>query len=371
MRDIPPANFRRQGPQLELVPPHLAPGESGADSGLMWHNKETCMSVGNFPPRSRGLRMVAVRIAVLGLCFLATILLGLWLRFVPRDRNGDMQIQVADKASYRLFVLGDTGSGSSGQMAVAQAMDARCNEAGSLDGIVLLGDLFYMDGVKSADDPQWVERIEKPYGLPCLSRSPIYPLLGNHDYRGNPSALIAYGKTHSRWQMPHRFYRVDFGSLLRLVAMDSVITDFCLLSGTCSADFLLESIRAPISQWTAVASHHPLASASDKGHSHSGGIFGFLLKPLVCDKVDAWFAGHAHHLEHRQEPGCNADLYVAGAGGGELNGIIAGQPASKFIRSSFGFIEILVSREQLTVSMFDTSGQVIYSYSRTQTVRGT
>jgi hypothetical protein len=286
------------------------------------------------------------------------------MKFVPRQQNGSQYIQMPEKEIVRLFFLGDTGSGSAEQLQVAAAMEKRCEALGGIDGIVLLGDLFYMGGVATADDPQWVEKIEKPYGSPCLSRASMYPILGNHDYKGNPGALIEYGRKNQRWKMPYRFYRIDFGNLFRLVAIDSSVSDFCFLSTVCSVNFLLDSLDASPAQWTSVAAHHPLGSASVKGYSHAGGILGFILKPLVCDKTDIWFSGHAHHEEHRREDGCNTDLVISGGGGGELNGINVGEPETKFGQSVHGFVELTVQKSELVVDFRDVNANVLYSFSR-------
>jgi predicted phosphodiesterase len=314
--------------------------------------------------KPRGINVIVIRFLILLICFVLTIILGIWLKAVPRQRNGSQYIQVPEKETVHLFFLGDTGTGDDIQMQVAVAMEKRCQALGGIDGIVLLGDLFYMGGVQSADDPQWTTKIEKPYGLPCLSRANIYPVLGNHDYKGNPGALIEYGRKNPRWQMPYRFYRVDFGTLFRLVAIDSSVSDFCFIPTVCSMDFLLDSLDASPTTWTTVAAHHPLASASVKGYSHSGGILGFLVKPLVCDKADVWFSGHAHHQEHRQDDGCNTDLVISGGGGGELNEIRAGEAETKFGQSVHGFAELTIQKDQLVVDFRDAEANSIYSFSR-------
>ena len=322
------------------------------------------LNLGQNSRMPQGMNIIIFKFLFLLLCFVLVVLLALWLKFVPRQQTGSQYIQMPEKETLHLFLLGDTGSGNDGQMQVGAAMEKRCEALGDIDGIVLLGDLFYMGGVASASDPQWLAKIEKPYGLPCLSRANIYPILGNHDYKGVPGALIDYSNVNPRWRMPYRFYQVDFGKLFRLVAMDSSVTDFCFLPAVCSLNFLLDSLETSPTEWITVAAHHPLGSASAKGYSHSGGILGMVLKPLVCDKTDIWFSGHAHHLEHRQDPGCTAELVVSGGGGGELNGINVGEPETKFAQSVHGFSELTVQKNQLTVDFRDAEANSLYSFTR-------
>ena len=33
-----------------------------------------------------------------------------------------------------------------------------------------------------------------------------FPLLGNHEYRGNTQAVLDYSQVRARWEMPARFY---------------------------------------------------------------------------------------------------------------------------------------------------------------------
>jgi hypothetical protein len=35
---------------------------------------------------------------------------------------------------------------------------------------------------------------------------PWYPILGNHEYRGNTQAVLDYSQVSARWEMPARYY---------------------------------------------------------------------------------------------------------------------------------------------------------------------
>ena len=59
----------------------------------------------------------------------------------------------------------------------------------------ITGDNVYPCGVKSANDPKWsVVRPLSALGVP------LYPVLGNHDYCGNPDAQI--GAPLPNWNLP-------------------------------------------------------------------------------------------------------------------------------------------------------------------------
>lgn len=306
---------------------------------------------------------VSVLLALLGAIVVGLIIFAVRRdMMLPPDLGGTRSYELAEKPELRFFVLGDTGSGDTHQRQVGAAMEAECQALGGIDALLLLGDQFYMEGVDSLDDPQWKTKIEIPYGSECLSKAPIYPILGNHDYRGNVEAMLRYDERNPRWHLPHRFYRVDYGSMLRIVAFDSTFPDFCLFSNKCSVDFLLDSLNKSDARWKIVLSHLPLASASLDGYSHSGAtLFGYLMRFLVCDRTDVWFSGHAHHLEHRNHPGCAASLLVAGGGGGDLENVPDFDPASMFIRKAHGFGSLHITNRDLGFRFISDQGEVLYS----------
>ena len=283
--------------------------------------------------------------------------------WVPALRVGSLSLQVPQKDRYRFFVLGDTGSGDTPQYEVAAAMEKRCRQNDGIDGIWLLGDLFYTAGVKDLEDPQWKQKVEIPYGSPCLQKAPIYPVFGNHDYRGNTEAMIAYSLRNPRWHFPGRSYTVDFGHVVRIVAFDSAFPDFCLSAETCSIDYARQQVAASKAAWTLIAAHNPMSSASTLGYSHSGGILGFFMRQLFCGKVDAWFSGHAHHLEHREVAGCNTSLFISGGGGGDLYDVRS-EAESRFVRSEHGFLEVELSLSDMAATFYDIHVQRLYEMKK-------
>ena len=69
------------------------------------------------------------------------------------------------------------------------------------------------------DDPLWMTNYELIYSHPEL-QIPWYPILGNHEYRGNTQAVLDYSNVSRRWQMPARYYSKVFeedGATLRVV----------------------------------------------------------------------------------------------------------------------------------------------------------
>jgi len=302
----------------------------------------------------------------------------------PRISVGEVRSRVEPldgATSVRLFALGDSGTGDAAQYQVAAAMEGECvaaqNDPGrtKVSAILLLGDNFYMDGVAGIDDSQWQEKFEKPYGLPCLGTLPVHPVLGNHDYRLSPAAQISYSATSTRWRMPARNWRVDFGNLVRVVGVDTNFFDFCFSSRWCSFDFMLGELPPKASgnetlpAWRIVTAHHPLASSSSKGHSHTGRPLGPILSPFVCSRADVWISGHAHQLERRQPADCGTELIIAGGGGGELGELVRTEMRSKdvqFLSAEHGFADLEFTATQMRARFVSADGRELDAWQRTK-----
>ena len=290
------------------------------------------------------------------------VVVGLLIQFrhallkLPRVRVGPLHVEKADVEQLKFFVIADSGSGRVEQGDVAKAMEARCVAGGPFDAILMLGDNVYPAGVTSTEDPMWEERIFHPYGSDCLGDLPIYAVLGNHDYKGNPAAQIEMTLVNKRWYMPNRFYSQRFGSLLTLIAFDSELSEFCFKDNFCTYDYMLKAVKAYPATWTIVMSHHPLTSTSEKGHGHQGGFREFFIKPVVCNRVDAWLAGHAHHMEHQMDPGCRLELFLSGGAGADLYPVEDTMKHAVYAESRHGFLELLVAKDKMVAEFYDLSG---------------
>jgi len=108
-------------------------------------------------------------------------------------------------ASLTFLAVGDWGRhGKGNQQLVADRMGETAMEIGA-QYVVSTGDNFYENGVTGIDDPSWQSSFENVYRAPSL-QVPWYATLGNHDYRGDSQAQIAYSKRKGRWTMPARWF---------------------------------------------------------------------------------------------------------------------------------------------------------------------
>ena len=282
------------------------------------------------------------------------------------------QLKVPPK-SLNFLVLGDWGrNGHYQQRAVAQWMDVAMMQMDG-DFIVTTGDNFYSNGVASVDDPYWQSSYENIYNGPHLFED-WYVTLGNHDYRGNWQAQIDYSHISRRWNMPAQYYILNFAidknSSVLLVFLDTnpLNPDYkneAKYAETQKQDaakqlvWLEQQLGNSNATWKIVVGHHPLYS-SGKRYGTSGGIRDVLEPILEKHKVDAYYAGHEHDLQHNQPKGSSVAHYVSGAGS-EVRPV-AQREFTVFAKSVAGFATVSVTADMLLTQFINASGQVIYQH---------
>jgi tartrate-resistant acid phosphatase type 5 len=275
--------------------------------------------------------------------------------------------------SLTFAVIGDWGRwGRTDQMQVATQMGVACQEAAA-SFIISLGDNFYDYGVTSVNDPLWEESFERVYIAQSL-QAPWYAILGNHDYCGNCDAQLDYAKTHPRWNMPARYYSQvhDIGpaTKLEIFYIDTnpfVVaykTDSRMSKNVLTQDsaaqlrWLEKGLAASTAQWKLVMGHHPIYS-SGLAHGNQPELIEQLLPLLQKYKVQAYFAGHDHDLEHLKVG--DLDLIVSGAGS-EYRPMKT--PAtSPFSRAISGFVMAAIDTHKLQVRFIDNLGHLLYTTS--------
>jgi hypothetical protein len=105
-------------------------------------------------------------------------------------------------------VIGDWGRyGDYFQKMVADKLSSAVAGVGA-SFIISTGDNIYPNGVISEYDPAWKYAFEDVYNT-YPDHVNWYVVLGNHDYRTNPDAEVAYSKISGRWHMPARYFSTN------------------------------------------------------------------------------------------------------------------------------------------------------------------
>lgn len=279
-----------------------------------------------------------------------------------------------DPSAVNFIVMGDWGrNGEDHQKLVAEQM-GKVASAASVDFIVATGDNFYPRGVASEFDPLWRYSFEDIYTDFSLQWD-WYPVLGNHDYGGNPDAQVAYSKISRRWQMPARYYskliNVGDGAQILLAFVDTcpLIKGYYKGEGhhvhdqdsTAQKKWLEETLRnaPPTVKWKLVVGHHPMYTGGSRTENHDTRSIRQSLQPLFEKyKVDAYLAGHEHSLQHHLTK-FGTHHFVSGAAS-EVT-LVRMLPISKFVASQYGFMLFSVQPDQMLVQVIDYSGKVIYA----------
>ena len=206
----------------------------------------------------------------------------------------------ARRPPFRFAVLGDFGTGSRAEYAVARRMCARHRRRPY--GVVLTtGDNIYPNGSPSLFRPHFF----RPFR--CLFQRGVkfHASLGNHDIltdNGRPEI------EHPRFGMRGRNYALSVGPV-RVVIADSNSLDIPWLRRTLR--------RRTRDRWTVVAFHHPVYS-SGTGH---GSTPGFQHLPRIFRRhgVDLVLNGH-DHVYTVTKPLRGIRYVVTGGGGAPLYG---------------------------------------------------
>jgi len=269
------------------------------------------------------------------------------------------------------LLLGDWGRrGEDHQSEVARAMASTASAIGSRF-VISVGDNFYEDGVRGLRDRHWRESFEDVYAAPAL-QTPWHVILGNHDYRGNVEAQLAYSEESRRWNMPARYFtrseRLGDGSEAEFFFLDTSpfirayrgsrtrIDDQDPAAQLAWLDAALGRSRAG---WKIVIGHHPLYTAlGGPGHDKPD-----LIEPiepvLQRHRVPIYINGHDHSMQYVE---MNGIAYVTSGAG---SATYETGPARRwgFASGAHGFLAATLEPKTLALAFIAEDGKTLFSRS--------
>jgi hypothetical protein len=303
-------------------------------------------------------------------------------QYVDKSSNGSKDASIKGfqslKKAVSFLVVGDWGrNGEYMQLETAKQMGTA---AAQLEAacIVSVGDNFYPKGVESILDPLWQSSFEKIYTAHSLQED-WFVVLGNHDYKTNPQAQIDYSKISRRWKMPARYFtqKLESGKENETLLVFLDTSPFEKKYYTDEEDLFRENVQAQAAdtitqkkwldsvlvnskaKWKLVFGHHPFYSAG-KRKGLTDDVASSLQGILTKNKVDAYIAGHEHHLEHDVLPG-NLHHFISGAGS-EVRPV-TNNVFTKFVAAEHGFMSFSVAEKSILVQVVNHEGKLLYSYS--------
>lgn len=277
-------------------------------------------------------------------------------------------------AQIQLLVANDTGrNGYYQQKPIAELM-GRLAETNDIEAVLALGDVHHFMGVESVNDPLWMTNYELIYSHPEL-QIPWYPILGNHEYRGNTQAVLDYSHVSRRWQIPARYYSKVFqddSTSIKIIFLDTTplidkyhadSIDYPSVKNQDigkQLNWLEEELRNAREEWVIVAGHHPIYADTPKNESERADMERRVLPILKRHKVNMYICGHIHNFQHISHPNESTDYVVNSAGSlsRESVNMIEG---TVFASGEAGVSLLSCTRNQLRLDMINAKGEIIHS----------
>ena len=274
----------------------------------------------------------------------------------------------------RLFVANDLGrNGYYEQKPIAELM-GRMAEQDDVEAVLALGDTHHYMGVESVTDPLWITNFELIYSHPEL-QVPWYPILGNHEYRGNTQAVVDYSQVSRRWQMPARYYSKVFeddGVSLRVVFVDTTplidkyhkdtadYPDVAQQNMDAQLDWLDKELAQAKENWVVVVGHHPIYADTPKSSSERTDLQQRLDPILRRHQVNMYICGHIHNFQHVRIAGTRMD-YVVNSSGSLSRQEVKPIEGTVFVSGEPGFSILSGTKESLRLEMINQQGKVIHT----------
>lgn len=201
----------------------------------------------------------------------------------------------------KLFLLGDIGYFTSNLNMMVNHIG---NSIKPESPLVLLGDNFYPSGVHCKHDEQWdkyKEVFEK-------ANSPIYSILGNHDYLQNPEAQI----NNENWIMNNWYFKKEYENV-DLYFMDTSQfaihdwvpkdkiekvhnLDYQTLIGD-QLEWLNKEMGKNKDKKKIVLGHYPIISNGRYMHKMKP-LYDYLIYTFKKNNVKLFISGHEHNIQY-------------------------------------------------------------------------
>ena len=266
---------------------------------------------------------------------------------VDRTPRADAPSRPVRRATFRLAVIGDFGTGQRSQYAIARALRSRRDD---LDALLTTGDNVYPSGHPDDFEEKW----ERPYGWVEGAGIELVASLGNHDIRthgGEPVMRLL--------DMPRPWYMEVVGD-----------ADIYVLDGNrpdleAQLEWLRGALAAGRGAWSIAVFHQPPYSCARYTGNES---IRELWVPLFEEAgVDLVLSGHDHNYQ-RFETSDGVTYVVTGGGGSarldELQDCPEGYP-ERIVGDARDHHFVLVegSARRLRVRALTAEGELIDDFS--------
>ena len=280
---------------------------------------------------------------------------------------------------FNFYVANDLGrNGYYDQKPIAELM-GRMAETVGIECVVAAGDVHHFEGVRSTSDPLWMTNYELIYSHPELML-PWYPILGNHEYRGNTQAVLDYAGVSARWEMPARYYTFtveDNDVTVRVVMLDTTplidkyredtvgYPDACRQEVEPQLSWLDRVLTDAREDWVIVVGHHPIFAQTEKSEKERLDMQRRVDTVLRRhDNVAMYVCGHLHTFQHIRRQGTDIDYVVNSSA--SLSREVSPIEGTQFCSGATGFSLVAADKDRLCLYMLDKDGKVLHTVSKTR-----
>ena len=248
-----------------------------------------------------------------------------------------------NEKSVRFAVIGDSGTGGSAQIRVAERLEA-ARKLFPFTFSLMLGDNLY--GSERPDD--FVDKFERPYKVLLDAGVKFYASLGNHD-DPNQRFYKPFNMNGERYYS----FKAPQGSV-RFFALDSNYMDKAQL------DWLEKELAASDSEWKICFFHHPLYSSGDT-HGSDAALREQLEPLFLKHSVDLVLTGHEHFYE-RLKPQKGINYIISGSAAKVRKGNIgASDLTAKGFDQGYAFLLMEIAGDDLHFQAITDGGRTVDS----------
>jgi hypothetical protein len=206
---------------------------------------------------------------------------------------------------------------------------------------------------------------------------PCYTMLGNHDYDDEPEiclqAQLSYAKENpgTRWTIPHKWYQVTHPAVnpfMKVIVLDTNNRNRRVSLTEAEKVEQLEWAKAEFAKprttpWLVVMGHHPLYSNGSHGDSKT--MIDAWDNLFREHKVDFYFCGHDHDLQHMEFEEHPTSFVLSGGGGARVRNLKNGVQHGPFAEAIHGFTHLEVTATQFIVRHVDANRKLLHAFSKT------
>ena len=251
--------------------------------------------------------------------------------------------------SVKFLVIGDSGTGGSGQRKVADRI-AQVYKIFPFEFAIMVGDNMY--GGEGAND--FRRKFEEPYKPLLDSGVKFYAALGNHD---DPTQRYyklfnMNGEKFYSFKAPKPGIGARGG--VRFFALDS---NYMVKE---QVDWLEKELSSSGSEWKIPFFHHPLYSSGEK-HGSEAALRDQLEPLFVKYGVDVVFAGHEHFYE-RIKPQKGITYFTTGSAAKLRKGNIGQtEMTAKGFDTGYAFVIVEIVGDEMYFQTIEAGGKTIDS----------